>query len=128
MAFVGEIPELGEWKQAKAFLKRDHQGLWVLKQPIFTKRHYFKAKFAVYDPHAGLKIQFERGIDRLFDLALLPALENENDPRSNTHNFGNPQNVKNVFLHCEWEAFTVTFSCSVPLEGLNDELIFDGDK
>ena len=77
LAFVGEIPELGEWKQAKAFLKKDHTGFYVLTQPIVTKKHFFKGKFAVYDPHAGLKIQFERGIDRIFDLRLI---ENDNNP------------------------------------------------
>jgi hypothetical protein len=124
LALVGEIPELGQWKEAKVFLKQESGGIWKLTNPLITSTPYFRGKFAVIDPHAAVRIGYERGIDRIFDLEILPSLSH-----AQASNYMEQAGAyKHCELHCEWEAFTVTFSVSHPLEGFNDEMVFMGDK
>ena len=115
LALVGETYELGCWAEPKVFLNQISPGEFELEKLLVTQKCCFRGKFAVIDPHSSLQINFERGVDRIFDLELLPALPL--DGIFDTQNMTQDDNVviKKVELELEWEIFSVKFSVSHPL-------------
>ena len=71
---MGELLELGNWKTIKCWMKLIQNGIWVLEQPIITTKPFFTFKFAIANKSTNEVISWERGIDRICDLELLPEL------------------------------------------------------
>ena len=72
LCVLGELPELGKWKETKVWMKWTKGDIWVIEQPIITTKQYFTFKIAIADRSQSKLIQFERGVDRICDLELLP--------------------------------------------------------
>jgi hypothetical protein len=69
---MGELPELGLWKEPKCWMKRKEGDIWVMERPLITNKPYFTFKFAIADRNSNKIVQWERGIDRICDMELLP--------------------------------------------------------
>ena len=71
MCILGELPELGKWKEAIFKLKRTDDDYWVPEKPLVTNRYFFCYKYAVLQPD-GQDFFYEVGIDRIVDAEILP--------------------------------------------------------
>lgn len=71
MCVLGEIPELGKWKEAVFKLRRTDDDYWVTEKPLVTNRYFFCYKYAVLQPD-GRDFFYEIGIDRIVDAEILP--------------------------------------------------------
>lgn len=72
MGVCGSTPELGEWKECKAFMKWTEGHIWKLMVPLNVSKRYFKYKYVILAQ--GKIVKWEAGIDRLADLAILPEI------------------------------------------------------
>ena len=90
-----------------------------MEKTLVTKQYYFCCKFAIINKYDSRDITWERGVDRIVDMELLPSL-----PVA----MYSQEDIKACELHLEWEAFFVTFSCSYPIEDPNDQMILTGSK
>lgn len=72
ICIMGEIPELGCWKEKKCWMRNTDGDFWITERPIITNRHYFRMKFAVVTSDRQTILHWEKGIDRVNDLELLP--------------------------------------------------------
>ena len=87
--------------------------IWETVKPIVTSTPRFKYKYALLDGENGKEqelICWEKGIDRLAELALLPA----------TGGYESSSNLKHVHLDDEWEKFKVAFSVYYPTDSPYD--------
>lgn len=79
---MGSIAEISEWDKTipKVQMKQKFQGsdVWQMDKDIVTNKFFFVYKFALYDEDNQF-IQYERGVDRICDLELLPNL-NDTQP------------------------------------------------
>ena len=80
MCILGEIPELGKWKEACFRMKQVEDNYWVPEKPLVTNRYFFCYKYAVLQAD-GSDFFYEIGIDRIVDAEILPEEPNKN-PRS----------------------------------------------
>ena len=95
-----------------------------MDKDVVTNKFFFVYKFALYDEDNQF-VQYERGVDRICDLEILPDL-NETQPGAQEsylladRRFHQSQPAKSLVKRCEldhlWERFTATFSVSYPLE------------
>lgn len=70
LCVIGNIDQLGNWKQFKANMKWTEGHVWVLQNvPISVP--YFQYKYVVMNH--GQPERWEQGINRIGDLALLAA-------------------------------------------------------
>jgi hypothetical protein len=80
LCVLGELPELGKWKEAIFKMKRESDDYWVPEKPLVTNRYFFCYKYAVLQAD-GSDFFYEIGIDRIVDAEILPEQANRN-PRS----------------------------------------------
>lgn len=80
-------------------------------------------------------ISWERGVDRVADLEIMPDARNIHEFANTTELFYKMETnkdtgmrVKNVQLNEEWEKFWVSFMIFHPSEDNYDELLFDCPK
>lgn len=80
---------------------------------------------AVIDPQSSLRVNFERGVDRIFDLELLPQMPPDAmfDSQITDDNIV----IKKVELNLEWEIFSVKFTVSHPLGNNQGQMILMGN-
>jgi len=135
ICILGSIPELGMWKDFKCHMRWTDGHIWVTEKPLVTNRYFFQYKYVLLDKERSNLIAWERGVDRIADLEILPKVLH-----SNTHKFYdfssglNLQSeraydtIKKVELNDEWEAFNVCFSVSHPVDDFHDEMILSGDQ
>ena len=69
---LGSIPELGKWKEYKHHLKWTEGNIWESVSPLTTHSFFFQYKYALLDKNATELINWEKGIDRLADLEIMP--------------------------------------------------------
>lgn len=72
VCIVGSIKELGEWNEFKFHCEWTEDHHWVTKQPIITQSPFFRYKYVLLED-GNLK-GWERGIDRIAQLTILPEL------------------------------------------------------
>ena len=72
LAISGNIPELGMWKKFN-FQMKAVDGTWITESPIITKKRYFQYKYVLLNADGSL-CTWERGVDRIADLDILPDL------------------------------------------------------
>jgi hypothetical protein len=53
-------------------MKKSYGNIWVNEFPIVTNKYYFTYKYAILDQDGKGVESWERGIDRIADLELLP--------------------------------------------------------
>jgi hypothetical protein len=99
---------------------KNYDNQWVMEEQLVTKQQYFCCKFAVINKFDFKDKRWERGVDRIIDMEILPDFSSGQYYQS--------ESTKSCELNLEWEAFYVTFSCSHPIENANDQLILTGSK
>lgn len=104
--------------------------IWVSKEPLVTSEYFFHYKYAIVEDNKV--IGWERGVDRVADLEILPDMRNGRLYNCPTELFydmeckhpGSPT-TKICVLNEIWEKLTVSFMVYHPSEDHNDELLFD---
>ena len=72
VCIMGEIPELGCWKEMKCWMRQTDGDFWITEKPIITNKYFFRMKFCVVASDRRTVLHWEKGIDRVNDLELLP--------------------------------------------------------
>ena len=70
LCIIGNIPELGNWKEYKANMKWTEGHVWVLED-LSINVQYFQYKYVVLSN--GKPCRWEQGINRIGDMLLLQA-------------------------------------------------------
>lgn len=137
ICILGSIPELGTWKEFRMHMKWTDGHIWVTEKPLVTNNYYFQYKYVLLDAEKTKLIAWERGVDRIADLEILPKADMQSSSmyksydlsNNNAYNTENSQSsVKKVELNDEWETYTVTFSMSHPIDDMHDEMVLMGDQ
>jgi hypothetical protein len=131
MGVCGSTPELGEWKECLAPMKWTEGNIWKLIVPLRVSKLYFKYKYVIVE--GGKIVQWEKGIDRLADLAICPEINidgsskfqtSEKSPmykQSMKQSMGVNDQEKLVSIHDNWEQIIIRFTIYTPEDGENDE-------
>lgn len=113
MGVCGSTPELGEWKQCNAIMKWTEGNIWKLTTPLHVSKRYFKYKYVIVE--GGKMVQWEKGIDRLADLAICQEINIDGSQKSSNfekspiykqsmkQSMGINDQVKLVSIHDNWE-------------------------
>ena len=74
LCVVGSNEQLGFWKQFKCPLKWTDGHVWVSEQPIFIKSSdaIFQYKYVLLWEEDSKLLNWEKGVDRIADLSILP--------------------------------------------------------
>lgn len=125
IALLGSLPELGNWKQATCKLKWQPGDFWVTEKPIETTKYYFTYKYVLWDKNSDKLISWERGIDRIADLEVIPHVVNSK--LGFAFNQVPGKDLKHLELDDIFEAFTCVFSVNFPeSEDLSDVMTLNG--
>lgn len=71
LAVIGDIEELGSWKQVKVVLKWTEGHIWATEEPLKLKHKFFRYKYVVVNSK-GAKT-WEKGRNRICDLRILAS-------------------------------------------------------
>jgi len=123
----GSIPELGNWKEFKCHMKWTEGHIWVTEEPIVTDKYFFTYKYLALGDNRTTLIGWERGVDRIADLEVLPNLEFSEYGQLNLQGKYKGREVKNVEINDDWENFIVKFSVSHPVDESGDQLSLEGN-
>lgn len=128
----GDLPALGMWTDFSMFpMQRAGGDTWVSARPFVTSNWVFQYKYVVVDQKKEL-IKWERGVNRLADLEVLPAADAAGAAHR-THGaeymtkfhekaMHGGKKTKTVRLDDEWETFTVRFRVHYPENHPNAEM------
>lgn len=76
MCVLGSIQELGKWKEYKHAMKWTAGDVWVSKEPLITNSFFFSYKYSWFEKEGFQLVGWERGIDRIADLEIMPDCRN----------------------------------------------------
>lgn len=126
IAISGSIDALGDWEEFTE-LEWTQGDYWVTRNPIESISHFFRYKYVIYDKVEKKLISWERGIDRIADLAILEPIDRvPNSNRIVQRQVGDKPLIS-VELEDEWEEFTVVFSVNHPTQDFSDAMWLDGN-
>lgn len=72
---IGAIEEMGKWKDLKCKLWWTEGHIWVTEDPIITSSTNFSYKYVMAE--GGQLKNWETGVDRVADLAILPTVKHD---------------------------------------------------
>ena len=131
LCVCGSIPELGNWKNFICHMKWTRDDYWVLSKPLVTNKYYFSYKYVIMKDNDRELEMWERGVDRVADLEILPE---ETGPAAGVSYDVKAKNyqsesalarVKRVQLADEFEKYSVHFSVMNPKDAGTDEMIME---
>ena len=141
LCVLGSIPELGEWKYFKHHMQWTEGNVWISKEPLMTSSYYFSYKYATLDENCSQLIGWERGVDRIADLEVMPDYRstggvgnlNSQDLMYQSANQILSQKrgdftMKQCHYNDEYESYQISFMVSHPKEDMSDEMIFSGSS
>ena len=99
---MGSIEELGKWDEFKCEMTWTEGHYWITDDLRIKSASHFQYKYAV-KRDGDWDATWEMGIDRIADLAILPAMNESTDGE-----------VKDVQILDEWGHFTVKFGVLYP--------------
>jgi hypothetical protein len=107
--------------------------IWISEKPLITNNYYFQYKYVLLDKDRTKFLAWERGVDRIADLEILPEFSGAPyrlhdlglDKKYNTE--PSFDKFKRVELNDEWESYTVTFSVVHPVDEQHDEINLVGN-
>ena len=72
IAVLGSTRELGAWDKTNVIhhLKWTAGHVWKSEEPLIPSQAYFRYKYVKMDQHGKRFVDYERGIDRIADLAI----------------------------------------------------------
>ena len=106
---LGNIKELGNWKETKFRLKWSEGHIWKGKIEIPNEVAFFSFKFVCIGED-NLR-RWEEGPNRLFDLRKFNTLNSLDDTDNAVYK-----------LDCVWEHFSITFNIYYPLSNETEHL------
>ena len=80
IAVVGNLEELGEWKEYKCHLVWTEGHIWRSVQPIVVRESYFEYKYVLLENDKV--VSWEEGVNRIADLDALPEVKDFKDIES----------------------------------------------
>lgn len=122
LCVVGDIEELGKWKEFTCQLQWTEGHYWVTPRPIRVRRQFFQYKYLVLHQSDVPKV-WESGFNRVVDLKLLAE-------KSGVLDYAELGKACSLELTDIWNSFSITFqlifrgshdSDQVYLEGLKQE-------
>ena len=131
LCVCGSIPELGNWKNFTCQMKWTRDDYWVLQKPLVTNKYYFSYKYVVMKDNARELEMWERGVDRVADLEILPEETASTGAISYDVNAKNYQSerafdrIKRVQLADVFEEYSVHFSVMNPKDAGTDEMVME---
>ena len=136
---LGSIPELGKWKEFKHHLRWTEGHIWESITPLITHSYFFQYKYALLDKNATELINWEKGVDRLADLEIMP--DHSKNPSVGMYNTpltgsdlsqinkeSSTNGMKQVHYNDVWEQYNMSFTIWHPIENDYEEWIFDNNK
>lgn len=126
IAVSGSIPGLGDWQEFTE-LKWTTGDYWVTMEPILSMKHYFRYKYVLFDAKQKKRIQWERGVDRIADLAILEPIDRVPGTNRVVQRMVGTKHLRSVEIEDVWEEFTVEFSVNHPSKDLQDVMMLDGN-
>lgn len=139
IAVVGNLGELGKWKEYKCHLIWTEGHIWRSAQPIVVRESYFEYKYVLLENDKV--VAWEEGVNRIADLDALPEVKDfkdiemanstpnmaKNNLNLNQQKLMLPDEYKNKQVkHCQfkdlWEQYVVRFSIFDPLYQKGDEM------
>ena len=123
LCVIGEIEELGSWKNFVGKMKWTEGHIWVLEDLMIKSKSFFSYKYVLMKNEQP-EI-WEKGQNRIADLRILPdqrpnATTSVNILREPSHLAAVSKDSKRVELFDTWESFSVKFSIYYPVE--NEQL------
>jgi len=100
--------------------------VWVTRQPIESTAHFFRYKYVIFDKVEKKLISWERGIDRIADLAIIEPIDRVPGSNRIVQRQVGDKPLVSVELEDEWEEYTVIFSVNHPSKELQDQVWLDG--
>lgn len=137
---LGSIPELGKWKEYKHHLKWTDGHIWESIVPLSTHSFYFQYKYALLDKNGTELINWEKGVDRLADLEIMPdhsqvrntgmyhANALTTSELSSINKESTSSGIKQVHYNDVWEEYNMSFTIWHPIENMHEEWKFDSNK
>ena len=140
MCILGSIPELGDWKEFKYHLVRKGD-VWESQQPLYTHNFFFRYKYAIMEENGTKQVDWEKGVDRLADLELMPDMQNGNSSAIMSGNapltgkdlvmmnkHSGSVGIKVVHYDDTWEQYKMCFTIWHPTEDLNGNWMLENNK
>lgn len=75
LCVLGSIPELGTWHEFKHHMKNIGNDTWESVSSLFTQNFFFQYKYCIMVENGTKRIGWEKGVDRLADLELMPDMQ-----------------------------------------------------
>lgn len=113
--------------------------IWESITPLVTHSYYFQYKYALLEKNGTELINWEKGVDRLADLEIMPdhtqakqtSLYNtplSGPELSQMNNQSTTSGIKQVQYNDVWEQYNMSFTIWHPIENIHEEWIFDNNK
>ena len=111
---MGGIEQLGFWKEFKCHMKWTANHIWVSDTPVLigNTQSIFQYKYVLINGDKKL-LNWERGVDRIADLSILPSTSLLNN-KVFEKMVPIGRSYKNVEIQDIWEKFTVSFTVFHP--------------
>lgn len=97
IAVVGNLEELGKWKDYNIHLIWTEGHIWRSLQPIIVRESYFEYKYVLLQDNEV--VAWEQGVNRIADLDSLPEVGEFQEAEDTTPNLAN----NNLRLRDEWK-------------------------
>lgn len=113
--------------------------IWESITPLVTHSYYFQYKYSLLDKNGTELINWEKGVDRLADLEIMPDHSQAkqtglyNTPLSGPelsmmNKSSTTSGIKQVHYNDVWEQYNLSFTIWHPIENMHEEWIFDNNK
>lgn len=93
-----------------------------------TNQYYFQYKYSILTDNATKQVDWEKGVDRLADLELMPDMEDQEAALKGVQVLGNEDNSKKVAYHDVWEQYRMCFTVFHPEDDSKDLWSFESNK
>lgn len=137
LCVLGSLPELGKWTEFKHHLQWTDGHIWESVTPLITHSYYFQYKYALLDKNGTELINWEKGIDRLADMEIMPDVKmggsSYNQALSGgevmqTNSYSSSTGIKHIHYNDVWEEYNMSFTIWHPVEEGHEDWIFDNNR
>lgn len=138
LCVLGSLPELGKWKEYKHHLQWTEGDVWESITPLMTHSYYYQYKYAVLEENGTKLINWEKGIDRLADMEIMPDHKQSyqtggatlsGPDLANVNQASLSSGIKYIHYNDVWEQYNLSFTVWHPIEEReNGEWLFDSNQ
>jgi hypothetical protein len=114
LCVVGNIEELGNWKNFNCKMSWTEGHVWVLKDLPVTSKAFFTYKYVLMT--GDKPSTWETGQNRLADLRRLPEIDNQ---MFDMFNENKGSKVKCVEIFDVWQAYMINMTLYYPMQSQN---------